>query len=479
MNEIPGGWSQSYLGEVINGIEAGKNIRCAERPPELGERGIVKISAVSWGYFDETESKTTLPGAEIDERSRIAPGDLLISRANTMELVGACVRVGAIERALYLSDKVLRLRAPSQILPWLHRYLCSPQARTWLSEASSGNQLSMRNISQAALRELPVPFAPIEEQQRVCRKLDGVLARVKTCRERLDRVPQILKKFREAVLEAAVSGRLTEEWRRERGISLLDWRATTFNFVSEYITVGHVGKMSSEYVASGVPFLRSLNVRPLRFDRTNLQFISEDFHKSLPKSKLKPGDVVVVRTGAPGQCCVIPAELSRANCSDLVILRPLETLNPYFACIYINSAAAQRFVRSEQVGVAQLHFNVGSMKKTPVQLPSIEEQAEIARRVDELHALADGLQRRHNSAAAFAEKLMPSVLGKAFRGELVPQDPTDEPAETLLKWIRQGSGISEVARNKARSGGVRRQAISPGPARQGDRLGDAEAKKGL
>ena len=109
MSELPAGWSYARLGQLLHSIEAGLNVKCEERPPDKDEAGLVKISAVTWGKFDEQQSKTLPFSVKPDERNRIRTGDLLISRANTIELVGACVVVGQVQRRLYLSDKVLRL----------------------------------------------------------------------------------------------------------------------------------------------------------------------------------------------------------------------------------------------------------------------------------------------------------------------------------------------------------------------------------
>lgn len=286
---------------------------------------------------------------------------------------------------------------------------------------------------------------PLAEQKRIADKLEKLLGRVAACRARLDRVPTLLKRFRQSVLAAATSGKLTEEWRRENGVND-QWRTGLFEDFCEDITVGFVGKMSDAYRESGVPFLRSLNVRPFKFDSRELKYVSVEFHRSIQKSALRPGDVVVVRTGAPGQCCVIPSELEEANCSDLVIVRCGSELLPRFAVVFINSETSQDFVKSERVGVAQAHFNVGSMKRAPLHLPTLPEQHEIVRRVEELLGFADRIESRLAAARKTVERLMPAVLAKAFRGKLVPQDPADEPAAALLERIGSERGPTSPAK---------------------------------
>jgi type I restriction enzyme S subunit len=143
--------------------------------------------------------------------------------------------------------------------------------------------------------------------------------------------------------------------------------------VAAEVTVGHVGSMASEYVQQGIPFLRSLNVEPFRINIEEVKFISNEFHTRLRKSALRPGDVVIVRTGKPGTCAVVPEWLEAANCSDLVIVRCGPNLLPKYLAYWVNSLAAHH-VGSNTVGAVQQHFNVGAAKQMPLLLPSLGEQ---------------------------------------------------------------------------------------------------------
>ncbi|GHC59876.1 hypothetical protein [Roseibacillus persicicus] len=167
------------------------------------------------------------------------------------------------------------------------------------------------------------------------------------------------------------------------------------------ITVGYVGPMAQEYIENGIPFLRSQNVKPFKFDPDQIKFISEEFDKRIKKSRLSPGDVIVVRTGNPGVACVVPTTLPEANCSDLVIVRCREEIDPHYICYYINSVTHSH-VSGQLVGAIQKHFNVGSAKEllvpdiTPYQrkqtaaiLRSLDEKIELNNRInEELESLA-------------------------------------------------------------------------------------------
>ena len=174
--------------------------------------------------------------------------------------------------------------------------------------------------------------------------------------------------------------------------------------IAAEITVGYVGPMASEYVAEGVPFLRSLNVRPLEIVMDDVKFISTEFHQKISKSKLTPGDVVIVRTGKPGACALIPNWLPESNCSDIVIVRCGPEIQNRFLVYYVN-AVAQQFVAEQLVGAVQQHFNVGSAREMTVRLPSLPEQAVVVAILESLADKIDLLHRQNQTLEAMAKTL--------------------------------------------------------------------------
>jgi len=141
-------------------------------PPGISATGIAKISAVTWGLYNESESKTVTNPARINEDYIIQEGDLLMSRANTVELVGAVVIARNVQRRVMLSDKILRLHAPSEIKEWLLWTLRSPCGREQIQSLCTGNQESMRNIGQDRIRSIKVPLPPLGEQLRITNEVN-------------------------------------------------------------------------------------------------------------------------------------------------------------------------------------------------------------------------------------------------------------------------------------------------------------------
>ena len=461
MNGLPRGWVECKLEQIVSDVTYGYTAMSTFE--DVGPR-MLRITDIQGNKVNWNDVPFCKITNQNQKKYLLQRGDLVFAR--TGATVGKSFLISDDPPNAVYASYLIKVRSH---IPDTARYLSQffKSSLYWeqITEFSAG--VGQPNVNGSKLKGLVIPLAPLAEQKRIADKLDALLARVDAARARLDLVPAILKRFRQSVLAAATSGELTREW---RGGGDAEWKKILFEESCSEITVGHVGKMADAYCRKGIPFLRSQNVRPFRFDPAGLMYIQVEFHKRLQKSKLKPGDVVVVRSGAPGQCCVIPESISEANCADLVIVRPRQELLPDYACIFINSESSQVHVRSEQVGVAQQHFNVGSMKRTPLLLPTIDEQREIVRRVESLFALADRVQAQYDHARVKVDKLTAALLAKAFRGELVPQDPNDEPADKLLERLRAAPaeveklGVVELPSKRTTPPGASKPAA---PARRG------------
>ena len=154
-----------------------------------------------------------------------------------------------------------------------------------------------------------------------------------------------------------------------------NWQRVPLSEVAD-LTVGFVGTMAKHYVEQGIPFLRSTNISPFKIDLSDIKYISPDFNEKISKSQLNADDVVIVRTGKPGACAVIPEKTEPWNCSDLVIIRPNKTkILPLYLASYINLAYG--VINSQIVGAVQQHFNVGAAKNLIIEIPPINEQEKI------------------------------------------------------------------------------------------------------
>ncbi|MCB7558222.1 restriction endonuclease subunit S [Tyzzerella nexilis] len=151
------------------------------------------------------------------------------------------------------------------------------------------------------------------------------------------------------------------------------------------LTVGYVGNMAKQYKETGVKFLRSLNIKPFHIVEDDLKYISKEFSESLSKSILHENDLIIVRTGMPGTCCVVPKEYENCNCADVVIVRPnLKKVNPHYLAAYIN-VWGKKQVENNKVGAIQKHFNVKSAEEMVIDLPDLEQQYKVAKVLTDLN----------------------------------------------------------------------------------------------
>lgn len=314
-------------------------------------------------------------------------------------------------------------------------------------------------LPQGPMKQIRLLVPKEEEQKRIVAEIEKQFTRLEAGVSALKRVQANLKRYRAAVLKAACEGKLVpteaelakkEKRSYETGEELLNrilvkrrrnwsgrgkykeptasdvmkldplldgWAWSTFEQISERVTVGYVGSMKQEYLKSGIPFLRGQNVRENRFDSEGMLFISHEFHKKLSKSALQPGDLAVVRSGAVGVTCVIPDSLPVANCSDLVLIqRPLGFVSRYGA-YYMNSLA-KRHVVAGKVGVALIHFNTKSVAALNVPLPPFAEQERIVAEVERRLSVIEELETVVKLNLDRATRLRQSILQKAFSGGL-------------------------------------------------------------
>lgn len=300
------------------------------------------------------------------------------------------------------------------------------------------------------IRSYEITLPPLAEQNRIADKLDTMLTRLDAARERLDSVPALLKRFRQSVLASATSGELTEDW---RGGEERKWQETPLVEICEkdrVITYGVI-KLGGE-IPNGVPCLRTSNVRWLNVDASGLKRIDKDLSDSYARTILRGGEVLVNVRGTLGGVASVDRGMIGWNVSREIAVIPIcyKQANARFIALYVASDKSQEWLASVQKGVAYTGINIEDLRTLPVALPPLDEQAEIVRRTESLFAFADKVQTQYEAARARVEKLTSALLAKAFRGELVLQDPSDEPAEKLLERIRASKRIAEGSEKKKR-----------------------------
>ncbi|WP_022952138.1 restriction endonuclease subunit S [Leucothrix mucor] len=289
------------------------------------------------------------------------------------------------------------------------------------------------------LKEADILLPPLSEQVRIANKLDSLLAKVDKAQARLEKIPVQLKRFRQSVLAAATSGELTREW---RGTEETGWSSVSFLTLVNKIRSGSGGKALDE--VSETKILRSSAVRDMTIDFTDHRYLKgDDLLKSA--NTLANGDLLFTRlsgsTEYVGNCaCVVGLEETEVfQYPDRLFCAKLK--EPEYASyleLFFSSRKFKRYIiESIKSSAGHQRITLGVIKEANVDLPPIEEQQEIVRRVESLFALADSVEKQYQTSKARVDRLTQSIIAKAFRGALVPQDPNDEPAAELLKRTQE------------------------------------------
>lgn len=207
---LPNGWAWTSLGELLAKIEAGHSFKSQGRPARDDELGVIKVSAMTWGEFRPQENKALLPNTEVDDVPRVYKDDLLISRANTVQLVGAVVLVDRDYPNLLLSDKSLRLVPATKDISkrYLLHALRTEQVRKVFEAQAIGVSESMRNISQSKIQSAPIPFAPLNMQNRIAAKIEALLAQADIIEQAASISPCRAEQVDQSILARAFRGEL-------------------------------------------------------------------------------------------------------------------------------------------------------------------------------------------------------------------------------------------------------------------------------
>lgn len=204
-NEVSFSNEYTPLGSIIRNIKSGKSFRCLERPPGDDEIGVLKISAISSSEYREEESKTCIDKSKINPDLFVKTGDFLMTRANTRELVGACVIVKDVEKKIMLSDKILRIEFDAEKIvdEFLILFLRSKEGREQIENLATGSQESMKNITQSDINNILLIIPDIKEQIEIIKQANKLMIIADRIKEKYENTIDTFNKLEKSILEEA------------------------------------------------------------------------------------------------------------------------------------------------------------------------------------------------------------------------------------------------------------------------------------
>ncbi|WP_417692983.1 restriction endonuclease subunit S [Pseudomonas sp.] len=479
MSDLPEGWALGSLNDLIatGGLFSdGDWIESKDQDPQ-GENRLLQLADIGDGVFINKSSRFVnnekfhlLNCTELEE------GDLLIARMPD-PLGRACLMPNLNQRCLTVVDVALfRSGSPDISHKCLMHFINSPIVRKSIELESSGT--TRKRIARGKLSEIKLPIPPVSEQRRIAQKLEELLAKVNVLTLRVNAIPALLKRFRQSVLTAAISGQLTEEW-RGLGTMRSDARELHQRIRNAHAAEGgHARGNASDpteeahnlspddlpdcwviaelrdvcvpgrpitygilkpgpELDEGIPYIRVADFPGNKLSMINIKKTSTEIDQKFKRARLLAGDLLLSIRGSVGRLIKIPSELEGANITQdtaRLSISPMVSADFVYWALLANET--QERMKNATRGVAVRGINIGDVRALQIPLPSFEEQTEIVRRVEQLLDLATQLEIKVASAKKHTDYLTQSILAKAFRGELVPQDPNDEPASVLLERIK-------------------------------------------
>lgn len=391
-------------------------------------------------------------------------GDVIMAKITPcMENGKAAISRGLTNGLGFGSTEFHVLRPTDRVLAEYVYYFIRQESFRQAAEMEMTGSVGQKRVPADFIENAEIPLPPLADQKRIVEAIERLTARVHAARDRLAAVPAILKRFRQAVLAAACSGRLTEDWREATAPEAnptdllrqteavrsqagrvprvggtpdqLDapaaWARVYFGNLLTLLTSGSRG-WAEYYSKAGPLFIRSQDINTDRLLFDDMAHVSPPANSAdRARTRAQQNDVLLTITGANvTKCALVDADLPEAYVSQHVALcRPALPEMSQYLHLWLTSPQHGRGVLLDVAyGAGKPGLNLDNIKEVPVALPTLTEQAEIVRRVDLLMKLADAIERRVATAHARADKLTQSILAKAFRGELVPAIADSETA---------------------------------------------------
>jgi type I restriction enzyme S subunit len=485
LKEMPKSWIFSEVGQLcalINGR--------AFKKSEWAESGLPIIRIQN---LNDSKKPFNYFAGDLDEKHLVRNGDLLFAWSGTPGTsFGAHVWLGS-ESAL--NQHIFKIVFDEKLInKKFIRHAINQKLEELILNAKGG--VGLRHITKGVFEKTLLVFPPLAEQREIVVRLDEQLAQVESLQKRLDAIPELLRRFRQSTLTAAVSGKLTENWRKGNHTDLITslsekcfderkvmigkrakkpkrletipevalpptWSWASIDETCIKITDGTHHSPKS-YPSGDYMYVTSKNVREGYITLSNITYVDKVTHDEIySRCDVVAGDVLYVKDGAKtGLACVNNIKEEISLLSSVGVLRPVSLINSKYLEFYLNSPIGRELMLGMMGGTAIKRLTLTKIMNSPISLPSVDEQIEIVRRVEELLVFSGQVEKRVEDIKKRVNKMSQSILTKAFCGELTADWREENPklingensAEALLNQIiisRENLEVVEKSRRKS------------------------------
>lgn len=440
-NLLPEGWVRTQL-HTISEIVTGKTPSKKEPGYFNGKIPFIKPGDIlDQGLLSTVEDSLSDEGA--GQVPNIPEGSIVVT------CIGNLGRCAITTKRSATNQQINGVVPVADVNLWFLYY----QIRTlkeWMLTESSATTVTI--INKSKFSQAPIALPPLAEQKVIAEKLDTLLAQVDTTKARLERIPDIIKRFRQSVLAAAVSGKLT----KTISTQLVDREIVKFEDIlrdKKHLSYGVL--KPGDFDPNGVPMLRVMDIGEWgSYNDTEVFKIDPSLANEYKRTTLETGDIVLSVMATIGRPAIVPRELHGANVNRaLAVIKLRGDILPEYIELQLLSPNFQSAFVEKQIGSAQKRINLSDLREFNIWIPEREKQVKIVSRVEELFAFADSIEQKAAAALERVNSLTQSILAKAFRGELTADWRTANPelicgdnsAEALLVKIH---GERELLKKK-------------------------------
>jgi len=464
MSQLPRGWEWSTIGEVAEPPQYGWTTRASEK----GDIRFLRTTDITRGPIRwDSVPFCSAPPDDVT-RFQLAIRDIVVSRAGS---VGASALIVEEPPPAAFASYLIRFRpSPSIDERFLAHFLSAPPYWDQIADSSAG--IALQNVNARKLAAIKLPVAPLQEQERIVAAIEEAFSKLDAGEAGLRTVRQLLKRMRDAILTAAVTGRLVPQDPTDTPATQLladlgvpsvegaDLPPLPHSWCwAQVQDVGQVdlGRQRSPKYHTGdnmKPYLRVANVFEDRIDTSDvmeMHFEPEAFERS----RLITGDILLNEgqtpelLGRPAMYRGDPPEVAFTN--SLLRFRAAPGIEPEWALlVFRNHMHSGRFTRESRITTNIAHLSAARFKPVEFPVPPVEEQLRIVHEFARQSSFIDACERAVDAGLARSAALRRSVLKAAFEGRLVPQDPSDEPASVLLERIRAERAVAPGQQGKRR-----------------------------
>lgn len=424
--EVPENWVWVRLGEVNKYMS--KSVNPISEPNKTFE--LYSVPSMADNYPE------IIVGSDIgSSKQSVCKGDVLLCKINP--------RINRVWKVSQFTDNELIASSEWIIIRNNHidaNYLMycfqSKYFREFMLSNVSGVGGSLMRAQPKYVQTYPIPLPPLSEQQRIVERIEELFAKLDEAKERLQEVADSFAVRKAAILHKAFTGELTQQWRRENGVSDESWEEKKGEDFFEYVTSGSRG-WAKYYSDKGSIFVRmgNLNHGTIELDFSDIQYVELPDQVEGQRSKLQKNDILISITADVGMIGLVREDMDAYINQHVALARPKNDLYAEFLAWYFVSDVGLQQMQNKQRGATKIGLGLQDIRSIILKIPTLPEQHEIVRLIDDLLARERSAQQAAEQALASIDLMKKSILARAFRGELGTNKASEASALELLRQV--------------------------------------------